>query len=364
MERDQHRGTVLPSASKHNADPTAPVKPLLAALSGKTPTRPPVWLMRQAGRYLPEYREIRAKAGSFLDLCYDPEVATEITLQPIRRFAMDAAILFCDILVVPHAMGQSVAFKEGEGPVLGPVRARSDIARLDVGSVVERLSPVYQAVGKIAAALPSATALIGFAGAPWTVATYMVEGGTSRDFLAVKGLAYAHPVVFESLIDRLVEASIAHLSAQAAAGAEVLQIFDTWAGILPAAQFEKWCIAPTKRIVEALRKQSPGIPIIGFRRGAGIGYRRYAGETGVDAVGLDTSVPLTWAAETLQGSVALQVNLDPALLVTGGAPMREAALGIIDALGNGPFIFNLGHGVVPQTDPDNVADLLCTIRGG
>ena len=206
--------------------------------------------------------------------------------------------------------------------------------------------------------------MTGFAGAPWTVATYMVEGGTSRDFLAVKGLAYADPLVFEQLIDRLVEASIAHLSAQAAAGAEVLQIFDTWAGILPAAQFEKWCIAPTRRIVEALRKQAPGIPIIGFPRGAGIGYARYAAETGVDAVGLDTSVPLTWAAETLQGSVALQGNLDPALLVAGGAPMRQAALEIIDALGHGPFIFNLGHGVVPPTDPDNVADLLSTIRGG
>lgn len=354
----------MPSASKHDFDPKAFAKPLLAALSGKSSAQPPVWLMRQAGRYLPEYREIRAKAGSFLDLCYDPKLATEITLQPIRRFAMDAAILFCDILVVPHAMGQSVAFKEGEGPVLRPVRTRSDIARLDVGAVVERLSPVYSAVKMVAEALPPETALIGFAGAPWTVASYMVEGGTSRDFLAVKTLAYSDPAVFEQLIDRLVEASISHLSAQAAAGAEVLQIFDTWAGILPSTQFEKWCIAPTRRIVETLRKQAPGIPIIGFPRGAGIGYQRYAGETGVDAVGLDTSVSLDWAAETLQGTVALQGNLDPALLVVGGAPMREAALRIIDALSGGPFIFNLGHGVVPPTDPDNVADLLSTVRGG
>ncbi len=320
--------------------------------------------MRQAGRYLPEYREIRANSGTFLDLCYDPKLATEITLQPIRRFAMDAAILFCDILVVPHAMGQPVAFKEGEGPVLEPVRTRNEIARLDVGSVTGHLSPVYQAVGKIAKALPPKTALIGFAGAPWTVATYMVEGGVSRDFLAVKGLAYSQPAVFGQLIDRLVEASIAHLSAQAAAGAEVLQIFDTWAGILPSAQFETWCIEPTRRIVEALRKNAPGVPIIGFPRGAGVGYQRYAGETGVDAVGLDTSVPLDWAAKTLQGQVTLQGNLDPALLVAGGAPMRDAAKGIIDALASGPFIFNLGHGVVPPTDPDNVADLLSTIRGG
>ena len=364
MKRNQHRGIDLPSTSKPSADPKARVKPLLAVLSGKIPARPPVWLMRQAGRYLPEYREIRAKAGSFLDLCYDPGLATEITLQPIRRFAMDAAILFCDILVVPHAMGQSVAFKEGEGPVLEPVRNRGDIERLDVGPLVKRLSPVYQAVEKIAEALPPETALIGFAGAPWTVATYMVEGGTSRDFLAVKALAYSDPVVFESLIDRLVEASIAHLCAQAAAGAEVLQIFDTWAGILPADQFEKWCIAPTRRIVEALHAQAPGIPVIGFPRGAGIGYQRYAEETGVDAVGLDTSVPLDWAAKTLQGKVVLQGNLDPALLVAGGAPMREAALAIIDALGHGPFIFNLGHGVVPPTNPEHVADLLSTIRGG
>lgn len=337
---------------------------MLAALSGKALSRPPVWLMRQAGRYLPEYRELRAKSGSFLDLCYDPALATEITVQPIRRFAMDAAILFCDILVVPHALGQSVAFKEGEGPVLEPVRGKADIERLDVGAVAGFLSPVYQAVEMIAEALPPETALIGFAGAPWTVATYMVEGGTSRDFLEVKKLAYGEPAVFDALLDRLVEASIVHLGAQAAAGAEILQIFDTWAGILPAEQFEKWCIAPTRRIVEALRKQAPGIPIIGFPRGAGIGYVRYAGETGVDAVGLDTSVPLDWAAKTLQDKVALQGNLDPALLVAGGAPMREAALGIIDALGGGGFIFNLGHGVVPPTNPDHVADLLNTIRGG
>ncbi|MHA1536892.1 MAG: uroporphyrinogen decarboxylase [Alphaproteobacteria bacterium] len=354
----------MPPTSEKDRDSKASAKPLLAALRGQISARPPVWLMRQAGRYLPEYREIRSKSGSFLDLCYAPELATEVTLQPIRRFAMDGAILFCDILVVPHAMGQKVSFEEGKGPVLEPVRTREEIARLDAGAVVAKLSPVYKAVGMIAKALPAETALIGFAGAPWTVASYMVEGGTSRDFLALKTLAYSQAAVFEVLIDRLVEASIAHLTAQAAAGAEVLQIFDTWAGILPSDQFEKWCIGPTRRIVEALRKQAPGIPIIGFPRGVGVGYVRYAGETGVDAVGLDTSVPLDWAARNLQDKVVLQGNLDPAMLVAGGAPMREAALGIIDALAGGPFIFNLGHGVVPPTNPDNVADLLSTIRDG
>lgn len=339
-----------------------PVKPFLAALSGRTTARPPIWLMRQAGRYLPEYRAIRAKAGSFLDLCYDSEVATEITLQPIRRFAMDAAILFSDILVVPHGLGQSVAFKEGEGPVLEPVRSRKDIAKLQVEAVTGFLAPVYETVGRLSEALPSEVALIGFAGAPWTVATYMVEGGTSRDFLAVKGLAYSEPALFDSLIDKLIDATVAHLSAQAAAGAEALQIFDTWAGILPAGQFERLSIAPTKRIVEAVRKKFPKVPIIGFPRGAGIGYLRYATETGVDAVGLDTSVPLNWAAEKLQEHVALQGNLDPALLVAGGQPMREGAKGIIDALSGGPFIFNLGHGVVPPTDPENVTDLMKVVR--
>ena len=337
-------------------------KPLLRALGGTAVTPPPVWLMRQAGRYLPEYRKIRATAESFLELCYDPERATEITLQPIRRFGMDAAILFSDILVVPDAMGQKVAFREDEGPVLEPVTTGAAIERLDPDGVAGRLAPVYETVSRVRAALPAAVALIGFAGAPWTVASYMVEGGSSRDFAAVKGLAYRDPDVFECLIDCLVVATVAHLKAQIAAGAEAVQLFDTWAGVLPADRFERWCIAPARRIVEAIRADRPDVPIIGFPRGAGAAYPRYAAITEVDAVGLDTSVAPDWAATAVQGTVAVQGNLDPILLIEGGTAMEEAARQIVAVLGGGPFVFNLGHGVLPQTPFENVAHLLDVVR--
>jgi uroporphyrinogen decarboxylase len=338
-------------------------KPLLRALGGMPNETPPVWLMRQAGRYLPEYREIRAKAGSFLELCYDPEEAAEVTLQPVRRYAMDAAILFSDILVVPHAMGQSVAFREGEGPVLEPVRDLAAIEALDPEGVAGRLAPVYATVERVAAALPDAVALIGFAGAPWTVATYMVEGGSSKDFGEVKGLAYRDDGAFAVLIERLVRATVAHLLAQIEAGAEAVQLFDTWAGLLPEAEFERWCVAPTRAIVAGLRAKAPDVPVIGFPRGAAFHLERYVAETGVDAVGLDTTVPLSVAAR-LQAHCTVQGNLDPVLLVEGGAPMEKAARAILGALKGGPFVFNLGHGVLPQTPPEHVDQLLKVVRGG
>jgi uroporphyrinogen decarboxylase len=338
-------------------------KPLLKALGGIPDDTPPVWLMRQAGRYLPEYRKVRAEAGSFLDLCYDPEKATEVTLQPVRRFAMDAAILFSDILVVPDGMGQKVAFREGEGPVLEPVRNAAGIEKLKAEAVVERLAPVYATVARVAAALPEEVALIGFAGAPWTVASYMVEGGSSKDFREIKGLAYRDEAAFDDLIAKLVTATVAHLAAQVEAGAEVVQLFDTWAGILPEDGFKRWCIEPTKQIVAGLRMQAPDVPVIGFPRGAAFNTERYIAETGVDAVGLDTTVPLEVAAR-LQARCAVQGNLDPILVVEGGPPMEQAARAILGALKGGPFVFNLGHGVLPQTPPEHVARLLQVVRGG
>ncbi|WP_051249334.1 uroporphyrinogen decarboxylase [Inquilinus limosus] len=340
-----------------------PAKPFLRALAGETLARPPVWLMRQAGRYLPEYRAARARAGSFLDLCYNPELAAEVTLQPIRRYGFDAAILFSDILVVPHALGQALDYVEGEGPKLEPVTDAAAVARLSADRLHEVLGPVYETVGRVAAALPSETALIGFAGSPWTVATYMVEGGGSKEYAAVKRLAYGEPETFARLIDLLVEATSAYLLRQIEAGAEAVQLFDSWAGVLPEGEFERWVVAPTRRIVEAVRAGAPGVPVIGFPRGAGLLTERYLAGTGVDAVGLDTTVPPGWAARALQPKAAVQGNLDPVFLLTGGAPMLRAADAIVDALGRGPFVFNLGHGVLQKTPPEHVAALVRHLRG-
>jgi len=339
------------------------VKPLLGALAGKALARPPVWLMRQAGRYLPEYRAVRARAGSFLDLCYNPELAAEVTLQPIRRYGLDAAILFSDILVVPHALGQALDYVEGEGPKLEPVTDAAGIARLSARRLHEVLGPVYETVGRVAAALPPETALIGFAGAPWTVATYMVEGGGSKEFGVVKRLAYGEPETFARLVDLLVEATGAYLLRQIQAGAEAVQLFDSWAGVLPPAEFERWVIEPTRRIVGAVRAAAPKVPVISFPRGAGLLYERYLAGTGVDAVGLDGSVSPGWAAQALQPRAAVQGNLDPVFLVTGGEPMIRAADAIVDALGGGPFVFNLGHGVHQRTPPEHVAALIRHLRG-
>ena len=336
-------------------------KPILRALAGETLTPPPIWLMRQAGRYLPEYRRIREQAGGFLDLCYDPALAAEVTLQPITRFGFDAAILFSDILIVPHALGCEVKFDEGHGPRLEPVRETADIARLS-DRLGDRAAPIFETVARVADALPSGTALIGFAGAPWTVATYMVEGGASRDFAATKLWAFGDPDGFQRLIDKLVAATGDYLIAQVAAGAEVLQLFDTWAGALPESGFERWCIAPTRALVRRLKTACPKVPIIGFPRGAGPMVARYAAATGVDAVSLDGAMPAAWAVDALQAHWTLQGNLDPLYLVAGGRAMTAAATAVLDTLGHGPLIFNLGHGVVPQTPPEHVAALVETVR--
>jgi uroporphyrinogen decarboxylase len=337
-------------------------KPMRRSLAGEAMARPPIWLMRQAGRYLPEYRKVREGVSGFLELCYTPELAVEVSLQPIRRYGLDAAILFSDILVVPDALGQDVAFREGEGPVLAPIRSGEEVARLRPDAIHERLAPVYETVRRLAAALPGEVALIGFAGSPWTVATYMVEGGTSRTFHNVQLWAYRDPAGFARLIDCLVTATIEYLSAQIVAGVEIVQLFDSWAGILPEGGFERWVVTPTARIVAALRQRHPAVPIIGFPRGAGLLYPRYFAATGVDAVSLDTTVPLAFARDTLQRRGPVQGNLDPLLLVSGGAPMRDATRAIVEALGLGPFIFNLGHGIVPETPPDHVAELVSQLR--
>ncbi len=348
--------------------PTPEASPLLRTLAGETLRTPPVWLMRQAGRYLPEYRKIRAEAGGFLKLCYTPELAAEVTLQPVRRFGVDAAILFSDILVIPQALGQDVRFEEGEGPRLAPVRDSAGVAALRSAAAEdgfeETLGPVYETVRRVSEALPAACSLIGFAGAPWTVATYMVEGGTSRDFHTVKRWALADPDGFEALIGVLVEATASYLNRQIEAGAAVIQLFDSHTGVLPEGAFARWSIAPTKRIVKLVRSRHPSVPIIGFPRGAGINYERYIRETGVTAVGLDSAVPLSWARTALQPTLPVQGNLDPVLLLNGGAPMEAAIREILSVLGGGPHIFNLGHGVIKETPPDHVAALIDRVRRG
>lgn len=327
---------------------------------------PPLWLMRQAGRYLPEYRRLRAKAESFIDFCLTPELAAEATLQPLRRFALDAAILFSDILVVPHALGQPVWFEEGSGPRLTPIVGARDLTGLETHGLRRRLAAVYETVQRVRTALAaegmSEIALIGFAGAPWTVATYMVEGGASKDFAGVKAWAYADPDGFQALIDLLVEATCEHLEAQIEAGAEVVQLFDSWAGVLPESQFGRWVTAPTRAIVARVKARFPAVPIIGFPRGAGVLYRRYRVDSGVDALSLDTTVPLRWAARVLQPLGPVQGNLDPYLLVAGGAALEREVRRILEALAAGPFVFNLGHGVVPETAPERVAALVRLVR--
>ncbi len=337
--------------------PSPPIKPLLRALAGETLSAPPWWLMRQAGRYLPEYRAARAKTGDFIELCLTPALAAEVTLQPVRRYGMDAAILFSDILLLPYAMGQGLAFREGEGPVLEPIADSRDLARLTLDRLAARLEPVFEAVQRVRAALDAKTALIGFAGSPWTVATYMVEGGTSRDFYRVKTWAYADPEGFARLIDCLVEGTVQMLAGQIEAGAEAVQLFDSWAGALPEPAFERWVIEPTRRIVAALKQHFPEAPIIGFPRGAGLLYERYRAETGVDALALDTSLPLGFASGRLQPQGPVQGNLDPVLLVAGGDALKHGVQRLRRRLGRGPWVFNLGHGVPPQTPPENVAIL-------
>lgn len=334
-------------------------KTFMRALAGEKLPRPPIWLMRQAGRYLPEYRQIRSKVSRFLDLCYTPDIATEVSLQPIRRYGFDAAILFSDILVVPDALGQHVRFIEGEGPLLLGLKDGREVLEFDKARFLGHLAPVYQTVRQIKKALPADVALIGFAGAPWTVATYMVEGRGGTDLVESRMFSYAEPALFGRLIDLLTEATIEHLSAQIAAGAEVVQIFDTWAGALAEPGFRQWSIEPTRRIVAALKARHPDIRIIGFPRGAGALYPTYATETGVDAVSLDTTVSATWASSALQGrGVAVQGNLDPVLLVAGGSALDDEIDRLLATLGGGPWIFNLGHGILQATPPEHVAQLV------
>jgi uroporphyrinogen decarboxylase len=336
--------------------PGAQPKALLRVLQGEQLDPPPWWLMRQAGRYLPEYRALRGRARDFLELCLTPALSAEATLQPVRRFGMDAAILFADILLVPYALGQQVGYGD-EGPVLDPIAENTGLAGLHLEGVAPRLAPVCETIRLCRAAMPSGTALIGFAGSPWTVATYMVEGGASKDFRLIKSWAYRDANGFAALIELLTEATIDYLSAQIAAGAEAVQLFDSWAGILPEAGFARWVIDPTRMIVGALKQRFPEVPVIGFPRGAGLLYERYAAETGVDAVSLDTTVPAGFARDRLQPRLAVQGNLDPVLLVVGGAVLERAVGELRAALGSGPFVFNLGHGVLPQTPPENVAAL-------
>jgi len=330
-------------------------KPLLRALAGETLNRPPWWLMRQAGRYLPEYRILRARAADFVAFCLTPELASEATLQPVRRFGMDAAIVFADILLVPYALGQKLEFGE-DGPMLEPVAEGSGISGLR-WLESSSLDPVYDTVRRSRAALPPQTALIGFAGSPWTVATYMVEGGATRDFRHLKSWAYRDPQRFGSLIELIVEATVSYLSGQIEAGAEALQLFDSWAGVLPDFGFERWVIEPTRQITSRLKQKFSAVPIIGFPRGAGLFYERYAAESGVDAVAIDTGVLTSFARERLQRQVAVQGNLDPVVLLVGGAAMEREVRTIRSALAEGPFVFNLGHGVLPQTPPEHIAAL-------
>jgi uroporphyrinogen decarboxylase len=339
-------------------------KPFLRALAGETLQTPPIWLMRQAGRYLPEYRETRGEAGSFLDLCFNPKLACEVTLQPLRRYDFDAAILFSDILVVPQALGQHLAFKQGEGPQLDPIRDASGLGKLNVDGIHQVLGPVYETVSRLSDAIPAQTSLIGFAGAPWTVATYMVEGKGSKDFANIREFAYGDPKGFGQLIDILVEATSQYLLRQVEAGAECIQLFETWGGVLSETGFNRWVIEPTRKIVENLRAVHPDLPIIGFPRGAGLHLIDFKTKTGVTAVGLDSGVPLKWVAEHLQPLGPVQGNLDPMYLITGGDEMIAETRRILETLGNGPFIFNLGHGITPQTPPENVARLVDFIRTG
>ncbi len=334
----------------------------LRALSGETLPKPPLWLMRQAGRYLPEYRELRAKAGGFLDLCYNPQWAAEVTLQPIRRFGFDAAILFSDILVIPHALGQKLWFAQGEGPRLEPVADEARFGEIREEIDPDVLGPVYETVRRVKAALPAGTALIGFCGAPWTVATYMVAGRGTPDQGPAKELFRRDPSLFARLIDRLVVNSAAYLNAQIDAGVDAVQIFDSWAGSLGPDDFQRWCIEPTRRIVDLVRARHPQAKIIGFPRGAGAGIPAYVRETGIDAVGLETEIDRSFVRESIQKLVPVQGHLDPLLLRAGGPELDREIEAIRAAFGDSPFVFNLGHGILPDTPIAHVERLVELVR--
>jgi uroporphyrinogen decarboxylase len=337
-------------------------KPLLATVLGQRQERPPVWIMRQAGRYLPEYRQTRTLAPTFLELCYNPDLATEVTLQPLRRFDLDAAILFSDILVIPDALGQAVRFQAGEGPILDPLDVAA-IARLQPGRVLEHLAPVLETVRRVRAALAPEKTLIGFCGSPWTVATYMIGGRGSPDQAAARLFALREPEAFSRLIDILVDASIGYLVAQFKAGADVVQLFESWALNLDDESFTHLVIEPNRRIVEGVRAHVPNAPIIGFPRGAAGNLARYAAQTGVNALGLDYATPLDFVWSNLPPNLPVQGNLDPLRLVAGGAQMERRIKDIIEAFADRPHIFNLGHGIVPETPIEHVARLMDIVKG-
>jgi uroporphyrinogen decarboxylase len=336
-------------------------KALLSVLRGERRDPPPVWLMRQAGRYLPEYRALRADKGGFLELVNDSEAAAEVTLQPIRRFGFDGAILFSDILVIPHALGQKLDFLAGEGPRLSP--RLLDVALEGLTAAPERLDPVYGTVRRVAAALPPNVAFLGFAGSPWTVATYMVAGEGSREQAEARRYAYRDPSAFGALIAAIERATVDYLSRQIEAGVEAVQLFDSWAGSLSPAQYEEWVIGPTARLVTELKRRHPGTPIIGFPKGSGGKLRAYARETGVDAIGLDETVDPDWAHTVLPAGLPVQGNLDPLVLISGGDALSQAVRRILDVFADRPHIFNLGHGILPDTPIAHVEWLLAQVRG-
>lgn len=336
---------------------------MLMALRGECQTPTPFWFMRQAGRYLPEYRKVRVDAGDFLDLCYSPDLAIEVSLQPIQRFGMDGIILFSDILVVPDALGIGLRYTSGEGPKLNALDQGSPLPKYEPKKFLKHLASVFKTVKGLSAKAPAGTTLIGFAGGPWTVATYMIEGGSSRDFAKAKAWAFKEPESFAELIDLLVEATSDYLIAQIAAGAECVQIFDSWAGVLPEIALRRWSLTPILEIAKCIRKKYPDVPVIAFPRGAGLSYELFARDPNISALSLDPTVPLAWAVETLQPHATLQGNLDPLYLVSGGTVMCEEAERILSLLSGGPFVFNLGHGIVPQTPPEHVHALSELIRG-
>ncbi len=339
-------------------------KSLLRVLAGETLETPPVWVMRQAGRYLPEYRALRETAGGFLDLCYNPDFATEVTLQPIRRFGFDAAILFADILLIPQALGMKLWFETGEGPRLEPVSNMGEINNLKpVEDIHETLNPIYETVLRLSSELPPETTLIGFAGAPWTVATYMVAGRGTPDQAPARKLMFEDPKAFSALIDLITDATIEYLARQVQAGAEVVKLFDSWSGALSGSCFEKYALKPAIKIATELKRRFPGLPVIGFPRGSGGGYIQFADAGCFDALAMDTSIPAIWARDNLQPKIAVQGNLDPMHMVTGGDMLVSETQRLLDILGGGRYIFNLGHGITPQGDPKNLEKMLRVIRG-
>jgi uroporphyrinogen decarboxylase len=354
--------TSLPTdPAQRDAFQQAADKPLLAVLRGERRDPPPMWLMRQAGRYLPEYRALRAVKGGFLDMAYDPDAAAEITLQPLRRFAFDGAILFSDILIVPHAIGQELSFVAGEGPRLAPPLSEASLDGLQ--PVLQRLEPIWATVARVKAALAPETTFLGFAGSPWTVATYMVAGQGSREQAEARSLAYLDPGKFAAIIARIEAITVDYLSGQVEAGVDAVQLFDSWSGSLAPAEFERWVIAPTARIVDDFRIRHPDTPIIGFPKGAGGKLRAYAAETGVDAIGLDETVDPVWADRELPPSLPVQGNLDPLALIAGGETLATATRHILDAFATRPHIFNLGHGIQQTTPIAHVEQLVELVKG-